>query len=127
MFLPARRGFGPDRRTLSRSLARADTTSAMMRQLRWRCLDPHPDPALVSRRTGLGCGLVTAILAANTLLPMTRPMRRRSVVPARNPELIWLKAGPGSRRGSRPVPIRSLAPEWSTAPRAAPVVDTHHQ
>lgn len=127
MFLPVRRGFLPARRTPSRSLARVDTTSAMMRRLRWRRSDPHQDPALVSRRTGLGLGLVTPILAANTLSSMTRPVRRRSVALAGNQELIWLKAGPGSGQGSRPVPIRSLAPERSTASRAAPVIDTHHR
>ena len=71
----------------------------MMRRLRWRRWDPHQDPALVSRRTGLGAGLVTAILAANPLLPTTRPVRRRSVALPGNQELIWLKAGLGSRQG----------------------------
>lgn len=127
MFLPVRRVSLPARRTPSRSLARADTTSAMMRRLRWRRSDPHQDLVLVSRRTGLGLGLVTSILAANTLFPTIRPVRRRSVARPGNQELIWLKAGPGSGRESRPVPIRSLPPERSTAQRKAPVVGTHHQ
>jgi hypothetical protein len=76
-FLPVRRVSLPARRTPSRSLARADTTSAMMRRLRWRRSDPHQDLVLVSRRTGLGLGLVTPILAANTLFPTIRPVRRR--------------------------------------------------
>jgi hypothetical protein len=127
MFLPVRRVSLPAQRTPSRSLAPADTTSAIMRRLQWRHSDPHQDPALVSRQTGQGAGLVTPILAANTLLPTTRPVRRRSVALPGNTELIWLKAGPGSRRGSRPVPIRPLLPERSAAPRGAPVVDTHHR
>jgi hypothetical protein len=127
MFLPVRRVSLPAQRTPSRSLARADTTSAMMRRLRWRHSGPHPDPVLVSRRTGQGSGLVTLILPANTLLPTTRPVRRRSVALPGNQELICLKTGPGSRRGNRPVPIRPLLPERSAAPRAAPVVDTHHR
>jgi hypothetical protein len=77
MFLPVRRVSLPARRIPSRSLAPANTTSAMMRRLRWRRWDPHPDPVLVSRRTGLVSGLVTPILAANTLLPTTRPVPRR--------------------------------------------------
>ena len=127
MFLPVRRVSLPARRTPSRSLAPANTTSAMMRRLRWRRSDPHHDLVLVSLRTGLGSGLVTPILAANTLFLTTRPVRRRSVAPPGNQELIWLKAGPGSGRGSRPVPVRSLPPERSTAQRKGPVVGTHHQ
>lgn len=48
------------------------------------------------------------------------------MAPPGNQELIWLKAGPGSGRESRPVPIRSLPPERSTAQRKAPVIGTHH-
>jgi hypothetical protein len=77
MFLPVRRVSLPARRTPSRSLAPANTTSAMMRRLRWRRSDPYHDLVLVSLMTGLGPGLVTPILAANTLSPTTRPVRRR--------------------------------------------------
>jgi hypothetical protein len=77
MFLLVRRVFLPARRIPSRSLVPADTTSGVMRRLRWRRSDPHQDLVLVSRRTGLGPGLVTPILAANTLSSTTRPVRRR--------------------------------------------------